>query len=101
MSSNTERGDMGCSLYCRNLYRQVACKKSYTLFNSENKDYRSILLLLHTVEHIFRPDIVDAAIKQNPLKGGGGGGGAGYGYAGREPLKRLPVQMLVAIETAI
>lgn len=44
---------------------------------------------------------MDAAIKQNPLKGGGGGGGAGYGYARREPLKRLLVQMLVAIETAI
>lgn len=26
-------------------------------------------------EHICRPDIVHAAIKQNPLKGGGGGGG--------------------------
>lgn len=50
---------------------------------------------------------MDAAIKQNPLKGGGGGMGGRWGLAldmqgvGQEPLKRLLVQMLVAIATAI
>lgn len=52
---------------------------------------------------------MDAAIKRNLLKEEEvaaavvvvGGVGAGYGYARREPLKRLLVQMLVAIETAI